>query len=201
MLRFQLRDFSVVVMVRCFATFILLTSLPSLRSIFSFVSRVPFSTQPVYFLQFLFGGQEQFLALAPLLVLQARVEASHEPFAWIAGGGDLVDLVGDERLGAKRRLLFDFLPGLGLFLGYLEQRPDLVFLQGCDPVQPEWGQIVPNAFGGDHAPVADHGNAVDAETVAHASGQGGKGARVSGIAGKDLNWRRGSHPVRRPERN
>jgi len=71
-------------------------------------------------------------------------------------------------------------------LGGLQQLADVDGAQGRDPVQPGRGQILADAGGGDHAAVADQGDAAHPEAVLDLADLRGQGGGIAGVSSEDL---------------
>ena len=111
------------------------------------------------FCQDALGGLQQLLALAAALAAQARVEAQQEPLAGEVGAGDLGDGIRDQAVSHHRGLALPARPGCG------QQLAQVLGCQGGDPVQTGRLQVLADAGRGEHAAVADQGDAGDAETL------------------------------------
>ena len=120
----------------------------------------------------LLGGCQERLALARPLGREGRVAAHHEALAGKVGTADL----GEVALVEERELQ-DTL---------LDQAADGGGAQGADPVDPTPFAQALDARAREHAPIARHDQALDAEALREQLEAGLHGGRISGVAGEGL---------------
>ena len=120
-----------------------------------------------------FGGGEQLLPLASALDGEARIAADDEPFAGEVVALDFGEVPLVEQGGVHR------------FVG--DEFPDGGGAQGGDPAQPlDSGEILPDAGGGEHAPISHQDHAGEAEAEAELVHLAGHRLRVAGVAFEDF---------------
>ncbi len=119
------------------------------------------------------GGGEQVFALAAALLGEPGVEADHQALPGVAVGGDLGQVPPVEQ-GGVHRAGFD-------------QGADIGGAQRGDPAEALLrAQVLADAPGGEHPPVADQDQLAEAEAVAEFGHLGGHRLGVGGVAGEDL---------------
>jgi hypothetical protein len=139
------------------------------------------------FLQVLRGGGEQFLAGAGPVGGQHRVVAADQPLAGIAGVADLGEVLGVEQAHLQRAVVCG-------------QPRDGRGLQRGDPAHARQLAQVGDPGAGDHPPVADQDQALDAEVAADAGDGCLERLGVAGVADEHLDGDRapfgaGEQPV------
>ena len=128
-------------------------------------------------LQRLFRRHKKILAFTGPLLLQARVEADHQPLAGERVMRHLRDGIRNQFRGFQRR---------HVRLGRFEQLADIGGGEGRDPVDHRRLEILPDAAGGDHAAVPHQRHLVEAETVPDLVHLCGQRRRTGGIPGEHL---------------
>ena len=128
-----------------------------------------------------FGAGEQVFALAAALLGEPGVEADHQALPGVAVGGDLGQVPPVEE-GGVHRAGFD----QGAEVGGAERG---------DPAEALLrAQVLADAPGGEHPPVADQDQLAEAEAVAEFGHLGGHRPGVGGVAGEDLDGDRAALP-------
>ncbi len=118
------------------------------------------------------GQLQQQVALAPPLGGDHRIEAHQQALA-----GEIVARDAGQAPGVEQPGLDDLLAG---------ELVDGVVAQGGDPVEAGWLEILVDAGLGDHAPVADLGDAGQSEALAQRGHLVGDRVGVGGVAGEGL---------------
>ncbi len=132
------------------------------------------------------GARKQILALSRPFLTETRVQADHQALAGEVRAGDLGDLIGHQVLRTKRRL--GILPGVSRD----EKLSDPGRLQCRDPVEPGGLDVLTDARGGEHAPISDERDPLDAKGLAELEHLSAHRGRIADIAGEDLDGQRAS---------
>ncbi len=129
-------------------------------------------------LQLLFGGRQQLGAFAGALVGQGGVVAAPQPLTGIVGVSDLEQVLLIEQRQLQRPVL--------------EQDLDLRGAQRADPIQVRRTQLVTDARGSEHAPIAHQGDAGQPEPGFELVDLSFQSFRVGGVALEHLDGHRRS---------